>query len=110
MHLKKIYNWYLFAVCIGSIPVMFVLPHELLWTFFVFFVTGLLVVIADLLLSKSRLEEKIIWTILLVLFNGLILPFYWVLFLKKENYSFLLLRLSKCERERVERPPRKLDR
>lgn len=88
------YEYYLVFLCVFTTIFSFFIPQEFIVLFIFFFVTGWLGVIIDLLLSSAKKDQKITWLILLVLFNGMILPFYWYLYLRNRKHSYLLERLS----------------
>ena len=92
--LIQIYEWYLLFVCVLLLPFPFFIPHELLYLLAAVFISGLLIIIADLLFSNATAEEKGIWAVVLVLLNGLILPIYWFVYLRKRKFSYLLNKLE----------------
>jgi len=96
MHRKNyivLYQSFLFLVCVVSLLVSFFIPQSFLYYFVAFFLAGWITVIFDLIFSNEKLEQKIIWTLVLVMLNGLILPFYWFIFLRKGRHSFIFEKL-----------------
>lgn len=98
-----IYSIFQFSICVLSVIAAFILqlfflPVWIIYAFVGVFVLGWSVIILDLLFSRSKKEEKFIWTIVLILLNGLILPFYWFIFLKRGKHSYIFEKLSNSER------------
>ena len=91
------YQSYLFTVCVLCVFLLFFISRDFIYYFLAFFVVGWAAIILDLLLSKTDSGQKFIWTIVLILMNGLILPFYWFIFLKKGHHSYVFEKLLEKE-------------
>jgi len=93
------YQSYLFTVCVLCLVFSFFVSEATLYPFVAFLFSGWIVILVDLWLSRADRGEKLIWTVVLILLNGLIFPVYWFIYLRNGRFSFLLDRLSRRDKD-----------
>jgi len=100
------YQSYLFTVCVLCLVFSFFVSEATLYPFVAFLFSGWIVILVDLWLSRADRGEKLIWTVVLILLNGLIFPVYWFIYLRNGRFSFLLDRLSRRDKDGGDWPER----
>lgn len=89
-----IFKWYTATVCFGYPIGFFLAPHGWLQLVMAYAVVGIFVIMFDLWFGSLSRWKKILWSVLIVLFNIVFLPVYWCVVLKgkerkKENELIL---------------------
>ena len=89
--LFKLYHFtFLGLLVLGAVCIFFVsFPIAIIC------LTGLAFIILDLCMSSASTSEKVAWSLVLLLLQFFVLPFYWYAFLRNGRNSWFLEKLSK---------------
>lgn len=94
--LFKLYHYTFLVFIVSGFVSIFVssIPLKVLG---LFLLTGYGLIIVDLCMSSASTSEKVAWSLVLVLLQMFVLPFYWYAFLRRGKNSWCLEQISKLD-------------